>query len=79
MNNAERLYWQFSENIFLLMNFTLEYELAIAFLAGLFLPFLFFRQDKNNKKLNIVMRLIALFGVTCFSLALSHRLPSADW
>lgn len=66
MNNAERLYWQFSETIFALMNFTLEYELAISFLAGLFLPFLFFRQDPHHKKLTVVMRLIALFGVTCF-------------
>lgn len=58
--------YQFNELIFNMMNWTMQYELALSFLAGLLLPFLFFKQEKNTKHLNVFMRLMALSGMFCF-------------
>lgn len=65
MNNAgTRAAWQLSHTIFSLINWTLQYELALSILAGLLLPFLYFKQDES-KRLTIFMRGMAIAGIFC--------------
>lgn len=67
MNNAAtNTAYQFSELIFSLMDWTLQYELALSLLAGLLLPFLVFKQQEQTKKLTLFMRSMALIGMFCF-------------
>lgn len=65
-NQATHLAGKFSEFIFSIMNWTLEYELVFALFAGLLLPFLVFKQQEGTKKLTLFRRSMTLIGVFCF-------------
>lgn len=67
MNNAAiNSAYRFSELTFSLIDWTLRYELALSLLAGLLLPFLFFKQQEHDKRLTVFMRSMALTGIFCF-------------